>query len=93
MLDELNKIGAEPFLSDKMQFDLQTKYGVLWLRVDYDNSICYSVFGRFVDPSTAPIHLDGINTFSGKWNHHYSPEGSPKLKAGLIIDRIKNLLN
>lgn len=93
MKNELLKIGAVPFISDCLQFDLNTKYGVLWLRVDEDNQSCYSVFSRFVDPSTAPIHLDGLNTWSGKWNHHYTSEGSPKLKTILLCERIQNLLN
>lgn len=85
--------GAVPFISDSSQFDLDTKYGVLWIRIDEDQKHCYTVFTRFVDPSTAPIHLDGINSFSGKWNQHLGPEGNPKAKAIIIMDRIKQVLN
>ena len=92
MKKELLKIGAIPYLSDPLQFDLNTKFGVLWIRIDYDQNICYSVFSRFIEVSTAPIHLDGINNFSGKWNHFLGPEGEPMTKAAIILDRIKNLL-
>jgi hypothetical protein len=87
------KMGAVPFISDKLQFDLKTKYGILWVRIDDDNETCYSVFARFVDISSAPMHLSGINSFSGKWNHHYTSEGSPKLKTQLLLQRIETLLN
>ena len=93
MKSELIKIKAIPFISDSLQFDLKTKYGIYWVRVDYDQNICYSVFGRFVNPELAPLDFDGINYFSGKWNHHLGPEGNPKIKAQIIIDRIKYLLN
>ena len=92
MKQELIKIKAEPFISDPLQFDLKTKYGIYWIRVDYDQTLVYSIFGRFVSPELAPLDFDGINYFSGKWNHHLGPEGKPETKAQIIIDRIKILL-
>lgn len=92
MKAELIKINAEPFISDPLQFDLKTKYGIYWIRIDYDQSLVYSVFGRFVNPDLAPLDFDGINYFSGKWNHHLSGEGKPEKKAEIIMERIKYLL-
>lgn len=89
----LLNVGAVPFVSDSLQFDLETKYGVLWIRIDEDQKYCYTVFTRFIDPSTAPMHLNGINSFSGKWNQHLGTEGSPKVKAQIVIDTINQVLN
>jgi len=87
-------MGAVPFISDPLQFDIKTKkHGILWLRVDDDNKSCYSVFARFVDPSMAPIELDGLNTWSGKWNHHLSGENHPFNAVSEVVQNLKFILN
>lgn len=89
MQHELNKLGAIPFISDPLQFDLETKFGTLWLRVDSDNDTCYTVFGRFIEPKrvTANIHF---NRYSGKWNFHKS--GNVLLVVNEIVETIKIVL-
>jgi len=93
-IDEMKKgllnIGAVASVSDPLKFDFVTKYGNIYIRIDKDQDVCYSVFCRFLDVQSTPIHV-GANLFSGKWNHHFSPEGSPKLKAEFIINKIKSL--
>jgi hypothetical protein len=93
MKQELIKIKAEPFISDPLQFDLKTKYGILWLRIDTDQSSCFSVFGRFVEVSKVKYNLfDNINSYSGKWNHHLIEE-NPKNAVNQIINNYKFLIN
>ena len=92
MESELLKMGAVPFISDPLQFDLNTKYGVLWLRVDNDNSICYSVFGRFISTENLP-DFENVNTWSGKWNHHKSGEIRPLDVVSEIVQNFKFILN
>jgi hypothetical protein len=93
MKDELLKIGAIACISDSMQFDLKTKYGVLLIRIDTDNSILYTVYGRFIEVEKAPVHLfDNINSYSGKWNHHLT-ENYPVNAVNEIINNYKFLIN
>lgn len=86
MKKELIKMGAVPFISDELQFDLKTKFGVLWLTIDYDNESCYSIYGRFVDTSNLP-DSDLVNSWSGKFNHHITGQ------CGEVVEQIKNSIN
>jgi hypothetical protein len=91
MQNELQKIGAVPFISDALQFDLKTKkYGILWLRIDNDNSCLFSVYGRFIDTENLP-DLPNVNSCSGKFNHHLS--GTPEKVVNEIINNIKSIFN
>lgn len=91
MQNELLKIGAVPFISDALQFDLNTKkYGVLWLRIDNDNSCLFSVFGRFLSTENLP-DLPNVNLWSGKFNHHLT--GPIDNVVNEVIFNIKSILN
>jgi hypothetical protein len=91
MQNELQKIGAVPFVSDALQFDLKTKkHGILWLRIDNDSSCLFSVFGRFLNTDNLP-DLPSVNSYSGKFNHHLS--GSPENVVNEIVNSIKSILN
>ena len=88
---ELKKIGAIAFISDNLQFDLNTKkYGVLWLRIDNDSSYCFSLFAKFVSTEKLP-ELPNVNSWSGKFNHHLS--GCVDEVINEIILNIKSILN
>lgn len=90
MQKELIKIGADPFISDNLQFDLNTNFGVLWLRIDEDNKTCFTLYSRFLEPEKAP-KLDFINGYSGKFNHHLT--GEVKAVVASIISNINFVIN
>lgn len=90
MEKSLLELGAVPFVSDKLQFDLKTKYGVLWLRIDTDNKSCYTVYARFVDVEKIK-DLDFCNTYSGKWNHHLSGNVDGVVRS--IVQDFKSVIN
>lgn len=93
MQKELINLGAEPFISDKYQFDLNTKYGILWIRIDLDESDLYTVFSRFVDVETIPKHIQGVNTWSGKYNFHLSKKHNTVNEAvNYIFNNLKELI-
>lgn len=89
MQQELNKLCAVPFISDTLQFDLETKFGPLWLRVDNDNYTCYSVYGRFIEPQRVTADIN-FNSFSGKWNFHKSGDVGSVVQE--IVQTIKTVL-
>lgn len=92
MEKSLLQIGAVPFISDKLQFDLNTKHGVLWIRIDHDQTVCYSVYARFVSTENLP-DLPNVNTWSGKFNHHLNESLTPKEASSIIVNQFKTLLN
>lgn len=93
MKEELLKMGAVTFISDPLQFDLKTKkYGVLWLRIDEDQSVLYTVYGRFLSTKNLP-DFENVNTWSGKWNHHLSGENHPFAAVSEVVQNIKLILN
>ena len=90
MKKELQNIGAVPFISDELQFDLKTKYGILWLRIDDNNESCFSVFSRFVNKEKIP-NIEGINSYSGKFNHHLT--GKVDSVVFSVISNINFVIN
>lgn len=91
MTEELIKINAVPFISDSLQFDLKTKFGILWIRIDEDNHSCFTVYARFVDVKKMPKNVINVNSHSGKYNHHISGNVDGVVRS-IILD-FKNLLN
>ena len=100
MTKELIKLGATPFINesnivDRLEFNLETKGGNLWLRVDTDNEWNYTLFGRFDDVERAKNNITRglycLNEYSGKWNHHLIPQ-NPQNAVYDLIEEIKQLL-
>lgn len=88
---ELVNIGAVPYIIENFEFHLKTKkHGVLWLRIDIDNSFCFTLYGRFLSIENLP-NINTVNNYSGKFNHHLS--GIIENVVRGIILNIKSILN
>lgn len=67
----LLSIGAVQDAQEQDCFNLDTKAGMLTLRLTpHGTDELGTVFGRFDDPSVAK-QFTSCNPHSGKWNHHY----------------------
>jgi hypothetical protein len=87
----LTGLGAIAFISDPLKFDLETKFGTLYLRIDEDNGVCFSLYGRFIDVEKVTEDI-GHNSWSGKWNFHKSLNGTVKNVVDEILVNIKSIL-
>ena len=92
MESELLKMGAVPFISDPLQFDLKTKYGILWIKIDNDPSELYTVNTRFLSTENLP-DFENVNSWSGKWNHHFRKEYRPMEVVSAMVQNFKFILN
>jgi hypothetical protein len=84
--------GAMPTPDGFYQLQLQTSVGVLRLSMSEGHSLA-SVFGRFEEPERA-VELIGrhqMNTYSGKWNHHWGKEDDPEIALRLFKADLERL--
>jgi hypothetical protein len=57
----------------KFSLQINTKLGLLNISLHNDISEIYSIFTRF-DSTDLIKDLPNVNTYSGKWNFHYTSE-------------------
>ena len=84
--------GAVPTPNGSYQFQMQTCVGLLRLSFSDGHSLA-SVFGRFDEPERAVelIGRNNMNTYSGKWNHHWGKEDDPEIALRLFKADLERL--
>ena len=50
-------------------YNIKSKYGDLYIRIDDKHNYCYSIFTKFDNPDLAKEKFD-CNPYSGKYNFH-----------------------
>jgi hypothetical protein len=84
--------GAVPTPDGFYQFQLQTCVGLLRLSMS-EGHLLASVCCRFEEPERA-VELIGrhqMNTYSGKWNHHWGKEGDSEMALVLFKADLERL--
>ena len=82
------------------EFKVETKGGILNIKLekDDDGTAIYTVYTCFEDlekvkKNFSKEFLNGINTFSGKWNFHATIESvEPDIFAECVINFIKSVM-
>lgn len=60
---------AGPIILERDYWDLDTKYGPLYISVERKNEYVFTVFMKFKDVAKAKLGTD-CNPWFGKWNFH-----------------------
>jgi len=95
MNNELVKLGAIKVDNTLLQshfYELPTRGGKLYVRVDEENKYCFTVFTRFEDVEKAKtLNLRRMNEHSGKFNFHLGYL-QPKQAIDEILYDLKKLV-
>lgn len=79
----IKEVGARELpdnpISSFIEFEMDTRVGLLYIHLPKEQKGCYAVFSRFHEPARASKEFD-CNPHSGKWNMFLSKTApSPKM--------------